>query len=394
MSARPEARTLTLILVAALGALSGTIFLPSLPHMAEAFGVSYGTMQIAVAGYMLVSVPVQLAVGPLSDRYGRRPVLVGILALFALASLGTLMAASAALFLACRLLQAAVASSMTLVRAVIRDTSDTAGTASRTGYVTFGMAAVPMLGPLAGGALEERFGFLGPAALLAVLGLGVLALVWADLPETHPNPGAGSARALLSEAPLLVRDRRFWGYALSAAFGSAAFFALVGGGALVAADLFGLTPTATGVALGAPSLGYALGNYLSGRFALRLGIDRLAAWGGIVATVGLGASLAVTLVWGATPEALFGFCILLGIGNGLALPATMAGAVSIAPHLAGTASGLSSALLTGMGAAAAWGAASAVEASGAAWPLQAIMAGAAALSLLSLGLTRGRALRQ
>ncbi|EPX86621.1 hypothetical protein ruthe_01438 [Rubellimicrobium thermophilum DSM 16684] len=152
--------------------------------------------------------------------------------------------------------------------------------------------------------------------------------------------------------------------------------------------MFGLSPFWTGVALGAPSVGYILGNYLSGRFSMRHGTLRMAAAGALVAMLGLGAGLAVTLAAGSDPRIFFGACILLGLGNGMTLPNALAGAVSVQPDLAGTASGLSGAIMTAGGAALSVLGGVVLGPGTGAWPLQALMTAAAGLSLLALLLVR------
>jgi DHA1 family bicyclomycin/chloramphenicol resistance-like MFS transporter len=260
--------------------------------------------------------------------------------------------------------------------------------ASMIGYVTMGMALVPMLGPMVGGALDQAFGWRASFWFLLGAGVLVLLLVAADAGETARG-GGRSFREQARHYPALLGARRFWAYALCATFASGAFFALLGGASYVAETVFGLSPLWTGIALGAPALGYACGNFLSGRFAVRVGIDRMALLGCLVATAGLGLSLAVTLAMQAHPLAFFGLCTTLGLGNGLALPSAMAGSISVRPDLAGTASGLSAALMTAGGAVLAVLAAALLDGSPGPWPLQALMAGSSALAGLSLLLLRG-----
>jgi DHA1 family bicyclomycin/chloramphenicol resistance-like MFS transporter len=212
--------------------------------------------------------------------------------------------------------------------------------------------------------------------------------VAADQGETAQTRGEG-LRAQLGHYPVLLGSRRFWGYSLCATFASGAFFALLGGAAFVAGRIYGLSPLWTGIALGSPAIGYALGNFLAGRYSVRLGIDRMAAWGCAVAATGLLAALLLTLAGLSHPLVFFGFCTALGLGNGMLLPNTMAGAISVRPDLAGTASGLSGAIMTAGGAALAMLAASVLTEEVGPWPLQALMAGSAVLSGLSLLLVRG-----
>jgi len=378
----------TLVLVTGLPALATSIFLPSLEHMAEEFGTSYAVMQLAVSGFLLANAVLQLAVGPLADRFGRRPLLLGSLVVFVIATVGTILARDAGTFLAFRMLQAACAANVVLARAMVRDMVPEGEAASMIGYVTMGMALVPMVGPMVGGALDQAFGWRASFVVLLAAGLLVLALVAADGGETSRTQGRGF-REQARHYPALLRSRRFWAYSLCATLASGAFYALLGGAAYVAGRLFGLSPLWTGIALGAPALGYALGNFLSGRFAARVGIDRMALLGCLVATAGLGLSLLVTLSGHAGPLAFFGLVTTLGLGNGLALPSAMAGSISVRPDLAGTASGLSAALMTAGGAALSVAAAMVLDGAISPWPLQALMVACVAGGALSLLMLRG-----
>jgi DHA1 family bicyclomycin/chloramphenicol resistance-like MFS transporter len=373
----------TLILLAGLAALNQSIFLPSLAHMAIWFGTDYAVMQLALSAYLAATAVLQLLIGPLSDRYGRRPVMIGALAIFVAATLGAVMSTNVWVFLAFRMAQAAVATGMVLSRAIVRDMVPEAQAASMIGYVTMGMALVPMLGPMLGGALDEWLGWQATFVFLMLAGAGVLALVLADQGETIRGGGMGFAEQL-GGYPELLRSQRFWGYSLCAAFGSGAFFALLGGASFVAGEVFGLSPFWTGVALGSPAVGYTLGNYLSGRHAVRAGINRMALAGTAVATAGMTLSLLLTLGGISHPLVFFGLCTTLGLGNGMTLPSATSGAMSVRPKLAGTASGLSGAIMIGGGAGLSALAGAALSASSGTLPLQVIMAATSALAGVSI----------
>jgi len=379
----------TLILVTGLTALSTSIFLPSLAHMATHFETDYAVMQLAVSGFLAANAALQIVVGPIADRFGRRPVMIGALAVFVLATIGTLMARDVVWFLTFRMLQAACAANIVLARAIVRDMVPPEQAASMIGYVTMGMALVPMIGPMIGGAVDQAFGWQASFVLLAVAGAGVLALVVADQGETAARSGQGLG-AQFRQYPALLGSRRFWGYTLCAACGSGAFFALLGGASYVAGTIFGLSPLMTGMALGSPAIGYALGNFLSGRFSVGMGIDRMAMLGCGVATLGLTTSLVLTLAGLSHPLAFFGLVTTLGLGNGLMLPSAMAGSISVRPDLAGTASGLSASIMTGGGAVLSVLAGVLLTGATSPWPLQALMAGTSALSGVSLLLVPAR----
>jgi DHA1 family bicyclomycin/chloramphenicol resistance-like MFS transporter len=314
----------------------------------------------------------QIVIGPISDRFGRRPVVIGALVLFILATLGCLFAQTAGVFLFFRMTQAVVAVGMVLSRAIVRDMVPQDQAASMIGYVTMGMALIPMVGPMIGGALDEVFGWRANFVFLAVAGLATFALVLADQGETVAGQGMRFADQLKGY-PVLLTSPRFWGYALCAAFGSGAFFAFLGGSSFVAAEVFELSPVWTGMALGSPAVGYAFGNYLSGRYSVRMGVNRMALAGTVVASLGLGVSLFLSLLGVLHPLVFFGFCTFLGLGNGMMLPSATAGLLSVRPQLAGTASGLGGAIMIGGGAAMAALAGAMLTVETGALPLQVMM---------------------
>lgn len=340
----------TLVLMSGLGALSMNIFLPSMPGMAVHFGVDYAVMQLAVSAYIGVMGALQLIIGPLSDRYGRRPVILTAFVIFCIATVGCILAPTAEIFLICRMLQAGVSAGLVLSRAIVRDMVGPEKSASMIGYVTMGMALVPMIGPVIGGGVEELFGWQANFVLLLVFGLGVLALCWADQGETNRLQSASFTDQFRSY-PELVRSPRFWGYTAAAAFSSGAFFTFLGGAPFVASDVLGLAPSELGFYFGFIAAGYLAGNFVSGRFSERLGINRMILTGTLSTTSAMLVCAALFLAGLHHPMALFGPIFFVGFGNGMSMPNANAGALSVRPHLAGSASGLSSTMMMGGGAA-------------------------------------------
>ena len=378
----------TLILMAGLAALSLNIFLPSLPLMADHFGVSYGVMQLSVSLYLAATALLQIAVGPVSDRFGRRPVMLAATAAFTLATIGAALATDFGLFMLCRLFQAVIASGFVLSRAVVRDMVAQNEAASMIGYVTMGMSVVPMVGPVIGGALGGVFGWQAPFILLGAGGLGLWALVWADQGETNKTR-AGSMAAQLGQYPQLLRSGRFWAYCLAAAFASGAFFAYLGGAPFVGNDVFHLTPARLGVYFGAPALGYMMGNYLSGRFSVRVGVNRMVLYGALISTAGLALLMLLTMAGSGSAGVFFGLVILLGLGNGVLMPNANAGMLSVRPDLAGSAAGLGGACTVGCGALFSALAGALLQPGSGPMPLILLMLGCSALPVLSvLWLTR------
>lgn len=392
MTAKPDVRLfdrttpphiVTLVLLAGLPALTMNIFLPSLPRMAEYFETDYRLMQLSVALYLAMNAALQLLIGPLADKYGRRPVILTSIGLFVLATLGCLLAPTVEVFLAFRMAQAVIATGMVLSRAMVRDMVSQDEAASMIGYVTMGMALVPMIGPALGGALDQMFGWQANFVTLLVAGVAIFALSWSDVGETS-KPRDISLLAQFQEYPELLRSRRFWGYALTAAFASGSFFAFLGGAPFVGTQVFGLTPSALGIYFGITALGYMAGNFISGRFSVRAGINKMILLGTIAVIVGLSLSLLLFLLGATHPLAFFGFMITVGMGNGLVLPNATSGMLSIRPHLAGTASGLGGTIMIGGGAAlSALAGALLVPGSGV-YPLLGIMLASSSAAILAM----------
>lgn len=339
----------TLVVISGIGPTSMNIFLPSLPSMTAFFETDYAVMQLSVTAFLAVMAVLQLILGPLSDRYGRRPVLLAAFAVMCLASVGTLLAPNIETFLVFRLLQASAAAGLVLARAMVRDLHGVDRSASMIGYITMGMAVAPMISPTLGGFLEQTYGWRANFAALLVFGLLSLALIWADAGETNHR----RADSLLAQArayPELIRSRRFWGYAAAAAFASGAFFSFLGGAPYVASEVFGLPPAELGLYFGMIACGYMTGNFVSGRFSVRVGINRMILIGTLASSLTTAAALGAFLAGATHPLWLFGPILLLGLGNGMTIPNATAGTLSVRPHLAGSASGLGSMLMVGGGA--------------------------------------------
>lgn len=340
----------TLVMAAAIGPLAMNVFLPSLPGMARFFASDYAVVQLAVSLYLAATAILQLFIGPASDRFGRRPVMLVCFVIFLIGTVAAVYAPTVEALLACRILQAFSSAGMVISRAVVRDTVETAEAASKIGYITMGMSLVPMVGPVIGGFLDELYGWQSSFLLTFVFGLVAFAIVYFNLNETNRNISPSFA-AQFRAYPELLKSRRFWGYTLTAAFTSGAFFAFIGGGPFIATEMLKLTPSQYGFYFGIISIGYMLGNFISGRFSRRVGINRMMLTGNIIAALGMVLAIALFGAGFYHPLSLFGPAFFTGVGNGVTLPNANAGIVSVRLHLAGSASGLGGAMQIGGGAA-------------------------------------------
>ena len=362
----------TLIFMSSMSVLSMSVFLPSLPSMTEFFKTDYSLVQLSVSLYLACTAVVQLIAGPLSDYFGRRNIVLAALILLILATIGCYFAQTIEAFLFFRVLQASIATLMAISRAIVRDMATPEKAASMLGYVTMGMSVAPMIAPSIGGFFETYYNWQATFLFVIILSIGLFLLCWFDLGETNKVKNK-SLREQIKEYPILFSSRRFWGYAFAAAFSTGTFFAFLGGAPFVGSKVFNLAPTTTGFLFGLPALGFFFGNFATARFSMRVGIDKMILLGTLFQIFGMGMSLVISLLGFGTAITFFGFCIFIGIGNGLTLANSTAGMLSIRPAVAGTASGIGGSIQIGGGAALAAIAGFLLTISESAYPLQIIM---------------------
>jgi DHA1 family bicyclomycin/chloramphenicol resistance-like MFS transporter len=339
-----------------VGSLSLNILVPAVPGLVAKFAASPASVQLTVSLYLLGLAVAQLIFGPLSDRFGRRPVVLTGLALATLASTAAIFVTSIASLVIARVAQSLGASTgQTIGRAIIRDLYDREHAASMIGLVTSVVVLMPMAAPLIGGILDTLFGWESIFVFAALLSFSVF--VWAvlALPETHKRSGAPEERShFRADVAALAASPRFFGYALCAGLGSAPFFSFLGSAPHVVVTMLGRTSAEYGAWFFVPSLGFMAGNFAVSRLTARHGIDTL-IWSGVVLTiVGCLLNLFVYLAFpGWEMITIFVPQVVIGFGNGLLLPTSVAAAVSIRPQVAGTASGLTGFIQMGIGASAA-----------------------------------------
>jgi MFS transporter, DHA1 family, multidrug resistance protein len=278
------------------------------------------------------------------------------LALAAAASTAAIFAASITGLVIARAVQSLGASSgQTIARAIIRDLYDREQAASMIGLMTSVVVLMPMAAPLIGGLLDTFFGWTSIFVFVALLTLTVFLWAAFALPETHAvSVAPGGHSHLLADMRALASSPRFFGYALCAGLGSAPFFSFLGAAPYVVVDQLGRTSAEYGLWFFIPSIGFMAGNFAVSRLARRFTIDAMIFWG-IVFTIAGGALNPV--VYRALPgwemATVFLPQIIIGFGNGLLLPTSIAGAVSIRPQVAGTASGMTGFIQMAIGAVAA-----------------------------------------
>ena len=370
----------TLVLLTALPVLTLNMFLPSLPAMSRDLGARESVAALAVSGYMLVSALFQLALGPVSDRIGRRPVMLAALAVYVVASLGCLLAPDVGTLLVCRLLQGVIVAGMVVSSATIRDQYPVRESAARLGRIASAMAVAPMLGPMLGGLLDSAFGWRAAFALYSAMGGVMLVVVWLDMGETR-RPGLAPPR--LRDGAALLASGRYWAHVLCAAFSVGAFYVFVTGVPYVATAVWALTPAQVGIGVGSITGGFMLGAAITSRLAPRHGIAPLIMAGRLLSVLALGVALALFVAGLAHPLALFGLTVFVGLGNGLTISNANAGAMAVRPDLAGTSAGLAGALSIALGAVLSALTAMAVERAATPVRLLLLMLGCVLLSLVA-----------
>ena len=373
----------TLICLSAIGALAMNIFLPSLPAMAETFDVTYAAATLSVTLFLAMNAVFQLFVGPLSDRFGRRPIVLASLIIFCFSSFGCILATSFEIFLVCRLLQSVVVAGLVLSRAAIRDVHSQDQAASVIGYVTMGMAILPLIGPAVGGGLEVQFGWIASFWLLFGIGIFVFVLAYLDMGETNKHRTT-SMVAQFQAYPELLSSRRFWGYCLTATFSAGAYFAYLGGAAYVGREIFSLSPAVLGFYLGAPAIGYIIGNGLSGKLSVAVGVNKMILTGTLITALGMLLCISLFLFTIPIPLSFFGCVSFMGIGNGMVLPNSTSGMMSVRPHLAGSASGIGGTINTAGGASIATATSAILIPGTGTLPLLFIMLASTILSVLTI----------
>jgi DHA1 family bicyclomycin/chloramphenicol resistance-like MFS transporter len=352
-----RARLLALLIaMAGVGSLSLNILVPAIPGLAAKLAADPASVQLAVSLYLMGLAAAQLVFGPLSDRFGRRPVVLAGLALATIASTTAMFAASIASLVVARIAQSLGASTgQTIGRAIIRDLYDREHAAAMIGLITSVVVLMPMVAPLIGGVLDTLFGWEAIFAFTAIVSFTVFAWAILELPETR-NASIRSATPhhFRTDLAALAASPRFFGYALCAGFGSAPFFSFLGGAPHVVVTMLERTSAEYGLWFFIPSIGFMSGNFAVSRLTARFGVDAL-IWWGIAFTI-TGCLLNV-LVYLALPgwemATIFLPQIVIGFGNGLLLPTSVAGAVSIRPQVAGTASGATGFIQMSVGAVAA-----------------------------------------
>jgi len=382
---RPGTFALTTLLagLSAIGPLTTDMYLPSLPDIVQRLGATPAQGQLTISSYLVGFAVGQILYGPLSDRHGRKPVLLGAIALYCFASLACTLATSIDLLIAARALQAlGGCGGVVLARAMVRDLYSGPRAGRELSLIASVMALAPVLAPLAGGVLQVAFGWRSTFFTLAAAGISGVAIVWTLLPETLALRASEpvSPASMLKSFAIVARSASYLAHLGLATACYAGLFAWISASSFVLQGLYGLRPFSFGAAFALASVGYMAGAALAARSLPQIGLDMtlglggaaLAAGGlGMVAAVALGLSSAMSLV---LPMAVY----LAGMG--MVLPAAIAGALTPFPERAGAASALLG--FVQQSTASLCGAAVGMLLGSTAWPLAAAVAFTGCATLL------------
>lgn len=340
--------------LAAIGPLSGDTYLPALPQIGDAFGASPVQVQLTLTASLSGLAAGQLVIGPLSDVWGRRRLLLGGLVLYTLASVACAMSPSLPVLIGMRFLQGlSGAAGVVLARAVIRDlyTGTAAARAFSHVLVVFGVA--PVVAPLLGSAVLEMSDWRGIFAVLAVVGAVLFVVVLVRLEETLPpaRRTRGGLRQLLPVLRDVLRDRAFLGYAVTCGSAFGGLFAYIAGSPFIIQDLYGGSPTTFGVLFAVNAVGIAVAGQVNARLVARIPPGRMLEIGVVVHVAGAAALLGVVTLGGALGlVGLVPALFVMVASIGLVQPNAIALALARFPERAGSASSVLGALHFAIGA--------------------------------------------
>jgi DHA1 family bicyclomycin/chloramphenicol resistance-like MFS transporter len=337
---RDRAPFVLIVAITACGTLGMHLIIPALPDTARALGVSPGTIQLTITLYLIGLAIGQLLYGPVSDRFGRRPVLLGGLALFTLAGIATTVAPNAWTLVVARILQSIGAcSGLVLGRAIVRDSAAPDRAAARLAMLTLVMSAAPAIAPVLGGYATAWFGWRAAFALLAVIGAVTLGFAVLLLPET--NALQSSSRASLLVGSLrLFRSRAFCGYVLGGACTTTSFYAFMAASPFILVDLLHQPTERVGLYYLLLMAGVAAGSLSANRLAGRIRTQAALRIANSIAIAGAACFMLANIAgWLSVPTVIAPVVVFM-IGAGMASPFALTGAVSVNPHAIGAASGL------------------------------------------------------
>ena len=301
---RPGTFALTALLAAlsAIGPLTTDMYLPSLPDIARQLSASTAQAQFTISAYLIGFAVGQIFYGPVSDRHGRKPILILAIALYCIASLACALSTSIDMLIVARAFQAlGGCGGIVLTRAIVRDIYSGARAGRELSLIASVMALAPVLAPIAGGVLQTGFGWRAVFFTLVAAGVAGAGIVWAVLPETLNIRATEpvSLSSMFRSYRVVARNPAYLAYLGITSASYAGLFVWISGAAFVLQDLYGLAPFDFGVAFALGSLGYMTGSALAARMVVKLGIDGVLGIGGVACAAG-GLGMVAAVAFGLT----------------------------------------------------------------------------------------------
>ena len=329
----------------ALLTLSGTlgmhIFAPALSTAARDLGVGAGAMQATISLYVLGLAVGQLVYGPLSDRFGRWPTLMGGLALYTIGGAAAALAPGVHTLIAARLLQSlGGCAGLALGRAMVRDTSGAVDSARRLALLNLMITVGPGLAPVVGGALASTAGWRSILWLLAALGALLLAVAWRLLPETAPPKSNANLAELGRNYRRLLGSPAFLGFSIGGGCATTSMYAFIAASPFIIVDRLHRPAYEVGLYLAVTIGGVWLGSALASRLVTRMPIARLLIGANLVSVLAACVFLAAVLSGHLSVALTVGPMFFYTVGAGIASPMALTEAVSLNPQVVGSASGL------------------------------------------------------
>jgi DHA1 family bicyclomycin/chloramphenicol resistance-like MFS transporter len=386
---------LTLMIVSAVSILSTDMYTPSLPHLSDVFATTPETVKLTMSLNVLGFAVALLVFGPLSDRFGRRPVLLGGLVGFIVCTLGCAAAQSIGALIAARTLQGVMASVEAVIAlAVIRDLYDEAGSVRILAVYGMVIALAPAAGPVIGGYVHVGFGWRANFALLAVFGLAVTTMVWRCLPESSaPDCTALRPGRVVGDYLRLFANRRYFASAVVCGASLGGIYAFVTAAPFVFIDRLGVATQHFGFYQAAIVAAYFLGSLAANRLATRFAIAPILRAGLWISAAGGAASIAVLALGLESPVAITAAMALFAFGLGPVFATAPVWSLHAARASTGVAAALLSAVEMGGGAIGAF--AVGIFHDGTAWPMAITVAAGSVVAMVAykLAATAGPAPR-
>ncbi|RMD63273.1 MAG: Bcr/CflA family efflux MFS transporter [Alphaproteobacteria bacterium] len=326
----------------ALGQFASNIYLPALPAVARSLSVDMGRVQMTFTAFLAAFAFAQLMYGPLSDRFGRRPVLIFGILLYIAGSILCALAPAIGFLIAARILQAiGAAAGIVIARAVVRDVFDGPDLARVLALITIVFALVPGLTPLVGGILQDAFGWRAIFLATVALGLLVIAATALRLPESnlHPLPALRFGEAFSGYGAIL-KDPVFARYAVSSAFIIGAMSAFFAGSPAVYIETLGISATEYGFYPPLAVSGFIIGGAITRRLVRRVSYERITITGLAIMLVGASVMIGLPLVGLLHKHGLNLAIVIYVTGLGVFMPTAVAAALERFSDRAGSASAM------------------------------------------------------